>query len=109
MPGDPFQIDILPEAPLSRAAFTVARPLLERILAFGTCRALYRNAQAALEEPFESRALRALDITAEISATDLQQIPRSGPIIIAANHPHGVVDGLVLMATLRRARPASAC
>ena len=97
MPGDPFQIDILPDAPLARAAFTAARPLLERVLALGTYRALYRNAQAAIEEPFESRALRALDITAEVSATDLDHIPRSGPVIVAANHPHGVVDGLVLM------------
>ena len=63
MPGDPFQIDNLPEAPLSRAAFTVARPLLERVLALSTYRALYRNAQRTLDEPFESRALGALDIT----------------------------------------------
>ena len=105
MPGDPFQIDILPDAPIACAAFTVARPLLERALAFTTFRALYRNAQGTLDEPFESRALRALDIKTEVSAVDLDYIPRSGPVIVAANHPHGVVDGLVLMAALRRARP----
>ena len=54
MPGDPFQIDILPKAPLSRAAFTVARPLLERVLALGTYRALYGKVQRSLDEPFES-------------------------------------------------------
>ena len=105
MPGDPFQIDVLPDAPLARAAFIAARPLLERVLALGTYRALYRNAQGMLDEPFESRALRALDITAEVAAADLDHIPRSGPVIVAANHPHGVVDGLVLMAALRRGRP----
>src|SRR4051794_35038526 len=104
MPGDPFQIDILPEAPLSRAALTVARPLLERVLALSTYRALYRNAQQKLDEPFESRALRALDITADISERDLDGIPHSGPVIVAANHPHGVVDGLLLMSALRRVR-----
>ena len=105
MPGDPFQIDILPDAPIARAAFTVARPLLEQVLALGTYRTLYRRAQRAIEEPFESRALRALDITADVSATDLDHIPPSGPVIVAANHPHGVADGLVLMTALRRTRP----
>jgi hypothetical protein len=40
MPGDPFQIDVLPDAPLARAAFIVARPLLEWLLALGTYRSL---------------------------------------------------------------------
>ena len=105
MPGDPFQIDILPDAPLARAAFIVARPLLERVLALSAYRALYRNAQGMLDEPFESRALRALDIHAEVSAADLDYIPRSGPVIVAANHPHGIIDGLILMSALRRVRP----
>ena len=105
MPGDPFQIDILPDAPLARAAFIVARPLLERVLALSAYRALYRNAQGMLDEPFESRALRALDIHADVSAADLDHIPRSGPVIVAANHPHGIVDGLILISALRRVRP----
>ncbi len=105
MPGDPFQIDILPEAPLSRAAFTVARPLLERVLALGTYRTLYDKAQRPLDEPFESRALNTLNIDAQVSSDDLDHIPRSGPLIVAANHPHGIVDGLVLMSALRRVRP----
>jgi putative hemolysin len=105
MPGDPFHIDILPGAPLSRAAFTVARPLLERVLAFNTCRTLYRKAQQTLDEPFESRALRALDIKADVTEADLDRVPRSGPVIVAANHPHGVVDGLLLMSAIRRIRP----
>jgi putative hemolysin len=105
MPGDPFHIDILPEAPLSRAAFTVARPLLQRVLALSTFRALYQKAQQTLDEPFESRALSALDIKTDVSKADLDRIPRSGPVIVAANHPHGVVDGLLLMSALRRIRP----
>ena len=105
MPGDPFQIDVLPDAPLARAAFTAARPLLERVLGLGTYRALYRNAQAVNESPFESRALRALEITTAVSVSDLEHIPRFGPVIVAANHPHGMVDGLVLIDALRRIRP----
>ena len=105
MPGDPFLIDVLPDAPIARAAFTAARPLLAWLMALGTYRALYQKTQGALPEPFETRVLRALDITINVSAADLDTIPHSGPIIVAANHPHGLVDGLVLMAALRRVRP----
>jgi len=104
MPGGPFQIDDLPDAPIARAALIVARPILERVLALGTYRTLYRHAQPPDGEPFEARALRALDIKADVAAADLDQIPRSGPIIVAANHPHGMVDGLILMTALRHAR-----
>jgi len=105
MPRDPFQIDVLPHTPIGRAAFTAARPLIEQVLALGTCRALYEEARSASSEPFESRALRALNITIAVSAADIDRVPRSGPVIVAANHPHGVVDGLLLMAAVRRARP----
>src|SRR5262249_12880069 len=32
-------------------------------------------------------------------------IPASGPIVIAANHPHGALDGLLLLDLVRRVRP----
>jgi putative hemolysin len=105
MPGDPFQIDVLPHAPMARAAFTAARPLLEWLMALSTFRALYQKTHGALSEPFETRVLRALNITIDVSAAELDSIPNSGPVIVAANHPHGLVDGLVLMAALRRVRP----
>jgi putative hemolysin len=105
MPGDPFQIDVPPDAPMARAAFTAARPFLEWLLALDTYRALYQKTQSAVPEPFATRVLRALEITTNIADTDLDSIPRSGPVIVAANHPHGLVDGLVLMDALRRVRP----
>jgi putative hemolysin len=105
MPGDPFHLDVLPDAAIARAAFLVARPILEQVLALGTYRTLYQTAQPADGDPFEARALRALHINADVAAADLDRIPRSGPIIVAANHPHGMVDGLILITSLRRVRP----
>jgi len=104
MPGGPFHIDDLPDAPIARAAFSVARPILDQVLALGTYRTLYQAMQPPDGEPFEARALRALDIKADVGPADLDRIPRSGPVIVAANHPHGMVDGLILMTALRRAR-----
>ena len=90
MPGDPFQIE---------------RPVLSWLLRLGTCRAVYRAAQQVSAEAFETRILQVLGIQTECDSSDLGLIPKAGPLVIAANHPHGAVDGLVLLATLRRIRP----
>ena len=105
MPGDPFSIDILPDAPMARAAVTAARPLLNWIVRLDAFRTLYETTRAKVPVPFEMRVLRALNIAVDVPAADFDRIPESGPVIVAANHPHGLVDGLVLMAAVRRVRP----
>lgn len=104
MPGDPFHIDSPPGAPLRRAALTAARPFLSWVLGLGTYRTLYRRVQARPDRPFESLALDALNIRLDCSPSDIDVIPRRGPLVVASNHPHGALDGLVLLATMRRAR-----
>jgi putative hemolysin len=104
MPGDPFDI-LLPEAPLSRAALNVARPLLEKALALNTLRTLYRQTREMTAGSFPARALRALDVAVDADAVDLAHIPAEGPLVVAANHPHGALDGLVLATAVERVRP----
>ena len=92
MPVDIFPFDPSPR-PLSRAAAYVARPLL------------FRLAGLLPPEAFVERVLDALGITIAVEDGELDRIPRSGPTIIAANHPQGALDGLVLAALARRVRP----
>jgi len=99
MPGDPFHIDTLPNAPLRRAALVAARPLLSWLLRLPTYRALYAHAQMAGGASFEARALAALDIQPVCSSAEIESIPARGPVVIASNHPHGALDGLLLAST----------
>jgi hypothetical protein len=54
--------------------------------------------------PFAGRLLESLDIRFRVDAGDLERIPARSPAIIVANHPYGIVEGLILMAMLDRVR-----
>lgn len=55
-------------------------------------------------EPFFSAAVKLLDLDVEFSPSRLAQIPATGPLVIVANHPFGVLDGLLIswLISLRR-------
>lgn len=116
MPDDPFAIDAHPldgparvagaavRSPARRAAETVARPFLSRLLALNACRALYDRVRIA-GAPFERAVLDALGVRIECADADVDLIPQHGAVVLAANHPHGALDGLVLLALAHRVRP----
>lgn len=63
----------------------------------------YRD-HLAHDVPFFEAAMRLLDLDVQFSASRLAEIPRTDPLVIVANHPFGVLDGLVVcwLASLRR-------
>jgi putative hemolysin len=64
-------------------------------------------ARAAAGDPatdFSTRALDVLDIDVAIASDALRQVPRTGPLVVVANHPSGALDGLVLLSLLGRVR-----
>ncbi|MBI2688690.1 MAG: GNAT family N-acetyltransferase [Acidobacteria bacterium] len=50
------------------------------------------------------RLLHLLRVDTLVTEADLSQIPSAGPAVVVANHPHGILDGAVLLAMLRRRR-----
>jgi putative hemolysin len=68
-------------------------------------RRLYADARAGDGPPFVTRALRTLDIRLIVDGRSVPSIPRHGALIVAANHPTGLRDGLALLETMQQVRP----
>ena len=47
-------------------------------------------------ESFWSAAMRSLELTIRHNGEALERLPRTGPLVIVANHPFGVLDGLII-------------
>jgi putative hemolysin len=56
-------------------------------------------------ESFWDAAVRKLNLTVDVNRVDLDAIPKAGPCVVVANHPFGVLDGILicwLIAQVRR-------
>ena len=55
-------------------------------------------------QPFWSQALDVLDIKLETPQYQWERIPKTGPLVVTANHPHGLIDGMVLAELIGKVR-----
>jgi putative hemolysin len=94
---------------LPRALQTWAEPLtaaLQRLLIPDEVIEGFEIArQSGTGAKFAARLLECMDIRFTIRDGDLARIPTRGPSILVANHPYGIVEGLILMVALERIRP----
>ena len=114
--------DVDSSSPLSpsRDVFSVApylpawRPTLRRWTARTLDHALglaeltrryHQIAPASTPQMFADLALTELGVDARFDPDDLAQIPTQGGCLVVANHPHGGLDGLLLMHILLQVRP----
>jgi len=69
-------------------------------------RRIRRFEKAGVKEGLEfwSQALREMGIELQTPAEQVENIPVTGALIVVANHPHGMVDGMVMAELIARKR-----
>jgi len=81
-------------------------PLLDRVLSLDRLQNLYHRASArSASRDLLTAALDLLEIEYHVEAGSLDWIPRTGPVLVTANHPFGLLEGAILAAVLRQVRP----
>jgi len=88
----------------------VKKPL-EKMLALNDINGIYDRVVAAdaSAHTFSEKCLQDMNVSVKVSAADLERIPRTGPLVVVANHPFGGVEGLILASVLLKVRPDYKC
>lgn len=101
-----FELPVPFDGPLLRKLVSPIRTALERLLLLSELDQFYAEvARGDCELDFIERVLEALNVSHKIGDGDLARVPREGPLIVIANHPFGIVDGVILTAIIRSVRP----
>lgn len=64
----------------------------------------FERSGAPFGSPFWPKALRQMGIAIQTPEAEIAHIPAEGPVVVVANHPHGLVDGMVLAEMVNRVR-----
>jgi putative hemolysin len=64
----------------------------------------YERRQPPTDHRIWRQMLDVMGIDLTTSPEQLARIPRTGPLVIVANHPHGLVDGIVMAELIARVR-----
>jgi len=76
----------------------------EKFLFLNRLRDLYQKARRPDGGPILQNLLKELQVTYEVDGEDLAGIPKTGPVIVVANHPFGMLEGAILGSMLPRVR-----
>ncbi len=79
--------------------------LAEKLVPVNKVRALYRRVQKSPEGFGLEKLLTEMRVDLRVDAADAARIPATGPVVVVANHPFGMLDGAVLAVLLTRVRP----
>jgi putative hemolysin len=91
---------------LSRVVeFTGLPPLAGKFVPVNKVRDLYRRVRGSANGFRLETLLEEMRIDLRVDAADMARVPASGPVVVVANHPFGMLDGAALAVLLMRVRP----
>lgn len=65
----------------------------------------YKNEPRRADETFWEAACEKLELELDYDEELLKKAPETGPLVMVANHPYGVLDGLILCHLISKIRP----
>lgn len=92
--------------PLQRKLFSVVGGAVEKALAIDRINQIYYAAASGDDNRnFLDRVLDVMNIELAVAEADMARIPKTGRVVVVANHPFGGIEGIILGALLRSVRP----
>ena len=81
--------------------------ILDRVLGIAKMNKLYQthNMQGLSKEDFADRLINILALNISGIEELQQKIPKTGPVVIASNHPFGGIEGVILARVIGQVRP----
>lgn len=64
----------------------------------------FEKSGAPFGAPFWPKAIRHMGIRIDTPPEEIARIPKTGPLVVVANHPSGLVDGMVMAEMVNRVR-----
>ena len=103
---NPFRVELPAPHPVWQPTARFTAGALEHLLQLSRMKQLYGELR---ERPdtrfFPERILDFMGVRTAVPAADLAEVPRTGPVVVVANHPFGGIEGVVLARIFHAVRP----
>jgi hypothetical protein len=78
---------------------------IEKLLLLDRLDRIYADVPGADTRLIAEHPLALLNVHPQVSERDLALIPKQGPVVAVANHPFGLIEGVILASILLSVRP----
>lgn len=102
----PLSVGGLLDEPL-RTILSPVEPWVEKLFGIDRCRDVFETARRTCPGDGVGAVRQMLELLAveyRVAPEELERIPRSGPLVVTANHPFGLLDGAILASILTQVR-----
>jgi putative hemolysin len=101
----PIVLDLQLQGPIQMKAVPLVKGILERIFQVRQLNQLYSQTCLGPDrQHFYDKILDGLHCSYRVAPEDLDRVPKSGPVIVVANHPFGAIEGIALASIMLSVR-----